>query len=91
MFCLYVLRFNIPVNNISVMSGQSLSFLGINKFSEELTYLTQGHNTVPQVGIESSTSRYRVQCANARPTQWRGLLEHDKKTPKAVISFYFRA
>ena len=49
LFCLLVLRFNVPVNNFSVISGQSNRFLGtISTFGE---CLAQGHNTA-EVGFE---------------------------------------
>ena len=51
------LRFNIPVNNFSVMSGRRHSFLGFKQYSEELM---QGHNTVPPVG----TSQFGVPSVN---------------------------
>ena len=37
--CLFVLRFNVPVNNFSVMSGQSHRFLGITSTFGELSAL----------------------------------------------------
>ena len=37
--CLFVLRFNIPVNNFSVMLGRSNFFLGFNLYSGELMCL----------------------------------------------------
>ena len=33
---LFALRFNVPVNNFSVMSGRSHRFLGFNQYSREL-------------------------------------------------------
>ena len=33
--CLFVLRFKVPVNNFSVMSGWSHRFLGLNQYSGE--------------------------------------------------------
>ena len=47
---LFVLRFNVPVNNFSVMSGRSHRFLGIDQYSRESMCLAQGHNTVTLVG-----------------------------------------
>ena len=49
---LFVLMFNVPVNNFSVMSGRSHRFLGFNQYSRELMCLAQEHNTVTLVGIE---------------------------------------
>ena len=43
-FCLFVLRLNVPVNNFSVMSGQSHSIWGVK-------CLTQGLNTA-EVGCK---------------------------------------
>ena len=50
LFCLFVCiyRFNLPVNNFSVMTG----CLGINQNSVDLMCLAQGHNMVHAVGIE---------------------------------------
>ena len=46
--CLFVLRFNIPVNNFSVMLGRSHSFWRVK-------CLAQGHNTA-EVGFDTSRS-----------------------------------
>ena len=46
-FCLFVLGFNILINNCSVMSGRSHRFLGINQYSQQFMYLAQGLSTVP--------------------------------------------
>ena len=45
---LFVLRFNMLVNNVSVMLGQSHCFLGCNQYCALLT----GHNTVSLVEIK---------------------------------------
>ena len=37
--CLFVLRFNVPVNNLSVMSRRSQRLLGFNQYSRELCVL----------------------------------------------------
>ena len=34
--CLFVVRFNVPISNFSVTSGQSHSFLGFNQYSGKL-------------------------------------------------------
>ena len=47
----FLLRFNVQVNNFSVMSGRSHCFLGFNQYSRELMCLAQGHNMVTLVGI----------------------------------------
>ena len=39
---LFVLRFNVPVNNVSVMLGQSQRFLGCNQYCGELMCLAHG-------------------------------------------------
>ena len=52
---LFVLRFNDPVNNFSVMSRQSHSFLGINQYSGELMSLAQGHSTMLSMVMEPRT------------------------------------
>ena len=36
---LFVLRFNVPVNKLPVMSGRSHRFLGIDQYSKELMCL----------------------------------------------------
>ena len=43
---MFTLRFNVPVNKLSVMSRQS------HQNSDELMSLAKGHNTMPPVGIE---------------------------------------
>ena len=54
--CLFVVRFNGPVNNFSVMMVRSHHFLSINQYSRELMCLAQGHNNVTQLGIKPRTS-----------------------------------
>ena len=49
-FCLFVLRFNVLVNNFSVMSGQSHRFL---QHFRGVKCLAQGHNTA-EVGFSVS-------------------------------------
>ena len=39
------MRFNIPVNNFSVMLGLSQHFLSINQYCRDLMCFAQGHNT----------------------------------------------
>ena len=41
----FVLRFNVSVNDFSVMSGWSHNFFGFNRYSGELMCLVEGHNT----------------------------------------------
>ena len=65
--CLFVLRFNVPVNNFSVMLGRSHRYLGIKQYSGELMCFAQGHNTVILVGIEPMTSRFEVRRSTTRP------------------------
>ena len=57
-YSMFVLRFNSPFNNFSVMSRRGYCFLGINQYSRELMCLAQGHNKVPQVGSEPRTFRF---------------------------------
>ena len=45
----FFVKFNIPINNFSVMSGRSHRFLGINQYFRELMCLAQGHKTVTHV------------------------------------------
>ena len=45
--CLYLGWDMVPVNNFSVISRQSKCFLGINRYSGELSCLAQGYNKVP--------------------------------------------
>ena len=40
---------------------------GFNQYCRELMCLSQGHNTVPLVGIEPRTSRFRVRCSTTSP------------------------
>ena len=55
---MFVMRFNVPDNNCSAMSGWShrLQVEGIYLYSVELLCLSQGHNTVVPVGVEPRTS-----------------------------------
>ena len=62
-----VLRFNVPVNNFSVMLGRNHRFLGINQYFRELMCLAQEDNRVTLVGIEPRTSRFGVQRSTTRP------------------------
>ena len=64
---LFVLWFNVPVNNFSVMSGQSHRFLSFNQYSGELMCLAQGHNTVLLVQNEPMKSRFGVGCSTTLP------------------------
>ena len=50
---LFVLRLNVPVNNILAMSGGSQRF----QYSREFICLAQGHNTVEPVGIQPKIKR----------------------------------
>ena len=59
LFCLFVLKLNVPVSNFSVMSGRSHRFLGNNQYVWGVKCLAQGHNTAA-VGFESPTSRSGV-------------------------------
>ena len=52
MFCLFEFRFDVPVNNFSVMLGWSQYFQGVK-------CLFQGHNTA-EVGFEPPTYRFRI-------------------------------
>ena len=67
--CLLVLRFNVPVNNFSVMSGRSVRFLGFNQvqYSGELICLAQGHNMLTLSGIKPKTSRFGGRSSTTRP------------------------
>ena len=47
LFCLFALRFYIPVNYFSVMSGWFPVFLGLTSAKQQIKLLAQGHNTVP--------------------------------------------
>ena len=55
-FSLFELRLNVPVNNFSVMSGQSHRLMGINQYSGDLMCFAQGHKSVPPVRIKLRTS-----------------------------------
>ena len=51
---LFVLRLHVPVNNFSVMSGQSHRFLGITCTFGGVECLAQGHN-MAEIDFESPT------------------------------------
>ena len=62
-FVLFLLRLNVPVNNLHVLHAQFFSHVGTeptlpgyNQNYRELMCLAKGHNTVPPVGIEPMTS-----------------------------------
>ena len=67
--CLFVLRFNIPVNNFSVTSGRSHYFLGIPVLTITLggLCLAQRHNMVPSGWIKPRTSGFRARCSITTP------------------------
>ena len=65
-FCLFVLRLNVPVNNFSVMSGQTTASWVINQYIRGVKCLAQGHNTAA-VGIEPPTSRSGVRHSTTEP------------------------
>ena len=55
---LFSLRFYVPVNNFSVMSGR---FYGLNQYlAMNMTCLAQAHNSAPLVRFASATLRSRV-------------------------------
>ena len=58
--CLFVLRFNIPVNNLSVTSGRSHHFLGFNLYYGKLMRLAEEYNMMLPVEIKPRTSQFRV-------------------------------
>ena len=65
---LLVLRFNVPVYNLSVMTEWSHSFLGINQYFGEL----MRHNTVHSVKIEIRSAMV-YHLATALPSQLAGI------------------
>ena len=56
--CSFVLRYNVPDNNVSFLLGRTHLFLGIDQYSEALMFLAQGNTTVPPMGIEPRTSGF---------------------------------
>ena len=55
---LFALRFNVPVNNFSVMSGWSQHFLGINQYPGDLKCLAQTqHSAASGNGIQNLSIR----------------------------------
>ena len=48
-------------------------YLGINEYSGELKHFhfAEGHDTVPNVGILSRTSQFRVRCSTTRPRGYK--------------------
>ena len=63
MFNLFDLRFTVPFNIFSVISGRRHRVLGINRDFGELMLLVQGHNAIPRVGIELKTSQFKARCS----------------------------
>ena len=53
--CLFVLGFNVPLNNFHVSTERFLPGM----------CLAQGHNTLQPVGIKLRTSLFSVQCETA--------------------------
>ena len=51
--CLFVLWFNVHVNNFSVMSGCSLHLLGVIQCIYERMCPAQGHNQAPKAEFET--------------------------------------
>ena len=51
---MFVLWFNVSVNNFSVMAGRNHRFLGFNLYSGEFVSIAHENNTMPPVGIEST-------------------------------------
>ena len=64
-FILFVLIFYVPVNKFSVMWVQV--FLGGASTKQGITFLTQGHNTVPDVRLESATPPSLVKHFTTEP------------------------
>ena len=63
----FVLRFNVLVNNFSVVSERSHHFPSFSQYSGELMCLAQGHKTVPHVVMEPWTTRFGVRCSTTTP------------------------
>ena len=69
MVCLFALRFNIQVNNFSVVEGWSHCLQGINQLSRELMSLAQLYNSVLKPGSEviklfsCSTRMHKIETA----------------------------
>ena len=66
MFCLFVLRLNVPVNNFrSCRDGATASWV-INQYFRGVKCLAQGHNTAA-VGFEPPTSCSGVRHSTTEP------------------------
>ena len=75
--CLFVLRLNVPVNNFSVISGQSHCFLGItssflNKVSCSRTQHVGGRFRNPYLSL-------RVRCSTTEPPRSPADIIHHKE------------
>ena len=66
-YFLFVLRFNVQVNNFSLILGWNNHFLVINQYCGELKCLAQGHNRVPPEGIQPKTMIRSPKCSTTRP------------------------
>ena len=60
-FCVFVLRLNVQINTLAVMSGRSNY-----QYFRGVTCLAQGHNTA-EVAIEPTTSRFGVRRSITEP------------------------
>ena len=69
---LSVMKFNVRVNNFSVMSGRSHRFLAFNQCSGELMCLAQGHDaaSVDRTQYLSIRSPMLYHYATALPYSW---------------------
>ena len=64
-FCLFDLILYIPVNNLSVISGQV--FLGWTSTNQGLMCLAQGHNAVMPMRLEPAALQARVKHSTTEP------------------------
>ena len=79
------LMLNVPVNNFSVMLGQSHHFLGITSTFGGKICLPQGNNTATRVGLEPPTSGSGVRGVTTRPPR-PSLLYHFKLSYHCITS-----
>ena len=63
--CLFDLILYVPVNNLSVMSGQV--FLCSTSTKQGLLCYAQGHNAVTPVRLKPTTTRSRVKNSTTEP------------------------
>ena len=82
--CSFVLRLNVPVNDVSVplLPGYYQYFLGIKS-------LAKGHNTA-EVGFEPPTSRSGIRCSTNEPPRSQVSNEYSHHDYHKISKVYFQ-